>query len=33
VFTTLGYFPEAVGHLRFWRNRLTARRQALIEYK
>jgi GT2 family glycosyltransferase len=33
VFTTLGYFPEAVGHLRYWRNRLTARRQALIEYK
>jgi GT2 family glycosyltransferase len=33
VFTTLGYFPEAVGHLRYWRSRLTARRQALIEYK
>jgi hypothetical protein len=33
VFTTLGYFPEAEGHLRYWRNRLTARRQALIEYK
>jgi GT2 family glycosyltransferase len=33
VFTTLGYFPEAAGHLRYWRNRLTARRQALIEYK
>jgi GT2 family glycosyltransferase len=33
VFTTLGYFPEAVGHLRYWRNRLLARRSALIEYK
>lgn len=33
IFTTLGYFPEAAGHLRYWRNRLTARRQALIEYK
>jgi GT2 family glycosyltransferase len=33
LFTTLGYFPEAVGHLRYWRNRLMARRQALIEYK
>jgi glycosyltransferase involved in cell wall biosynthesis len=33
VFTTLGYFPEAAGHLRYWRSRLTARRQALIEYK
>lgn len=33
VFTTLGYFPEAAGHLRYWRNRLTARREALIEYK
>lgn len=33
IFTTLGYFPEAAGHLRYWRNRLTARREALIEYK
>jgi hypothetical protein len=33
VFTTLGYFPEAAGHLRFWRNRLMAKRAALIEYK
>jgi glycosyltransferase involved in cell wall biosynthesis len=33
VFTTLGYFPEAAGHLRFWRNRLMAKRGALIEYK
>jgi GT2 family glycosyltransferase len=33
VFTTLGYFPEAAGHLRFWRNRALARRSALIEYK
>jgi GT2 family glycosyltransferase len=33
IFMTLGYFPEAVGHLRYWRSRLTARRQALIEYK
>jgi GT2 family glycosyltransferase len=33
VFTTLGYFPEAAGHLRYWRNRLLARRAALIEYK
>lgn len=33
VFTTLGYFPEAAGHLRYWRNRLMARREALIEYK
>jgi GT2 family glycosyltransferase len=33
IFTTLGYFPEAFGQLRYWRNRLTARRQALIEYK
>ena len=33
VFTTLGYFPEAAGHLRYWRQRLMARRSALIEYK
>ena len=33
IFTTLGYFPEAAGHLRYWRNRLMERRQALIEYK
>jgi GT2 family glycosyltransferase len=33
IFTTLGYFPEAVGHLRYWRSRLTSRRQTLIEYK
>lgn len=33
IFTTLGYFPEAAGHLRYWRNRLTARREGLIEYK
>jgi GT2 family glycosyltransferase len=33
VFTTLGYFPEAAGHLRYWRQRLMAKRSALIEYK
>jgi GT2 family glycosyltransferase len=33
VFTTLGYFPEAAGHLRYWRSRLMAKRSALIEYK
>ena len=33
VFTTLGYFPEAAGHLRYWRQRLIDKRSALIEYK
>jgi len=32
-FLTLGKIPEALGALRFYRSRLTARRSALIEYK
>lgn len=33
LFQVLGRFPEAVGQLRFLRNRLLQRRAALIEYK
>jgi GT2 family glycosyltransferase len=33
VFTTLGYFPEAAGHLRYWGKRIVDKRSALIEYK
>jgi len=32
-FLTLGKIPEALGALRFYRSRLTARRSTLIEYK
>ncbi|MBX2814213.1 MAG: glycosyltransferase [Myxococcales bacterium] len=30
---TLGKVPEAVGHLRYWRNRVSNKRSKLIEYK
>jgi glycosyltransferase involved in cell wall biosynthesis len=32
-FCVLSKFPQAAGQLRFWRNRLTRRRNRLIEYK
>lgn len=32
-FTTFGKFPEALGAIRFYRNRLTRQRQGIIEYK
>ncbi|MBD3662391.1 glycosyltransferase [Sulfitobacter sp. TSTF-M16] len=32
-FTTLGRFPEALGALGYWKNRLLGRRRHLIEYK
>jgi len=30
---TLGKLPEAVGHIRYWRNRMARRASTLIEYK
>ncbi|MFK7837228.1 MAG: glycosyltransferase family 2 protein [Sulfitobacter sp.] len=33
LFTTLGRFPEALGALKFYANRLMRRRQGIIEYK
>ena len=30
---TVGKIPEAVGHLRYWRNRLTKKTSTIIEYK
>lgn len=33
LFLVLGKFPEALGQLQFWRNRLLRRRAGLIEYK
>jgi GT2 family glycosyltransferase len=33
VFTTLGKFPEALGALQFYRNRVARRKSRLIEYK
>lgn len=33
VSRTLGKLPEAVGHLRYWRNRLAKKRSKIIEYK
>ena len=33
LFLVLGKFPEAVGQLKFWRQRLLPGKSALIEYK
>jgi hypothetical protein len=33
AFTTLGKFPEALGALQFYKNRIARRKSRLIEYK
>jgi hypothetical protein len=33
LFHTLGQFPEVLGQLQFWRDRLLRQRSGLIEYK
>ena len=33
LFTTIGKFPEAIGQIRYWLNRLLRRKTQIIEYK